>query len=133
MIAVPARTLLAALLLALSFCSCSGGGHSSFPREAQWLQANWSGDAELIRTDAPRKDANAVQEIWAYQFAGGRDAAMKFFRNHIPAGYTLVRQADSDLSLAKFDGHDSYQLTLTFEASTRETTTVLIVLKSFPD
>lgn len=44
----------------------------------------------------------------------------------------LVRQADSQLILAKFDGHDSYQLMLTFEPPLNQTT-LLVVLKSFPD
>jgi hypothetical protein len=43
-----------------------------------------------------------------------------------------VRQADSQLILAKFDGHDSYQLMLTFEPPLNQTT-LLVVLKSFPD
>ena len=133
MIATPGRTIFAVLLLAISFCACSKAKSSTFQGEAQWLQAVWAGDAELKHTDVPRRNANGMQETWGYQFSGGRDAAMKLFGTHTPAGYKLVRQGDSELSFARWDGHDSYQLELTFENSTNQLTTISVILNSFPD
>jgi hypothetical protein len=133
MIAATSPMLLAALLLAVSFCACSKAKPSTFQNEAQWLQTIWSGDAELKHGGAPQQNPNEMQQAWNYQFLGGRDAAMNLFRSHIPPGYSLVRQTNSELSFARWDGHDSYELALTFDNSTNQTTTVSVILKSFPD
>jgi hypothetical protein len=133
MIALPAKAFGVAVLLAISFSACSRSGLSPFQRESQWLQAIWSSDAELTHSDVPQQSASEMQERWGYQFSGRREAAVKLLRSHTPAGYTLVRESDSELSFARWDGHDSYQLTLTFEDSTNQTTMVSVILKSFPD
>jgi hypothetical protein len=133
MIASPSQLILAVLLLAASFCSCGKAKRSTFQSEAQQLQVTWSGEAELKRSGGAQQIVNGMQETWGYQFSGGRDAGVNLFRSHTPAGYALVHQTDSELSFARWDGHDSYQLTLTFENSTNQTTTISVILKSFPD
>ncbi len=133
MIAVSARTVPVCVFLVLSLCACSKPRPSTFESEAHWLQAVWAGDAVLKHTGTPRGNASWIEETWDYQFSGGPEAAVKLFRSHTPMGYTIVRQTDSELLLSRFDGHDSYQLTLTFEDSIGQKTTATVNLKSFPD
>lgn len=58
---------------------------------------------------------------------------MKTFEARIPAGYKLVRQTGTELSFARFDGHDSFYLTLSFVSAKQDSTTVVVKLKSLPD
>jgi hypothetical protein len=58
---------------------------------------------------------------------------MKTYEARIPAGYSLVRQTGSELSFARYDGHDSFYLTLTFDATEQDSTTVQVQLRSLPD
>jgi hypothetical protein len=103
MIAVPSQKIVAVHLLEASFCACSKAQPSIFQSEAQQLQETWSGDAELKHIDEPQRNTKGMQETWRYEFPDGRDAAVKLFRSHTPAGYTLVRQTDSELSFARWN------------------------------
>ncbi|MGA1998471.1 MAG: hypothetical protein ABSG52_00640 [Terriglobales bacterium] len=58
---------------------------------------------------------------------------MTVFQARIPAGYNLVRQTSSELTFARFDGHDSFYLTLSFDSTKQDSTTILAVLRSLPD
>jgi hypothetical protein len=58
---------------------------------------------------------------------------MKTFDTRIPAGYKLVRQTGTELSFARFDGHDSFYLTLSFDSARQDSTTVRVILRSLPD
>jgi hypothetical protein len=116
----------------LVFCACNRG-HSSFEQEYRSVQVALSGDAEPTQASRPRQHGYASEASWQYEFQGHKEAAMKIYQARIPAGYNRVRQTSSELSLAKFDGHDSFYLTLSFESAKQDSTTVLVVLKSLPD
>jgi hypothetical protein len=58
---------------------------------------------------------------------------MKSFMVRIPPAYEAVRQTSSELGFAKFDGHDSFHLTLSFKTKQRDVTTVDAALRAFPD
>jgi hypothetical protein len=57
---------------------------------------------------------------------------MKSFMARIPPAYKAVRQTSSELGFARFDGHDSFLLTLSFKTE-RDVTTVDAGLRAFPD
>jgi hypothetical protein len=64
---------------------------------------------------------------------GGVVDARKVLRNAVSKGYELVREDDRGLSYARFDGHDSFYLTLVFQPKAKNSTSVSVVLKSMPD
>jgi hypothetical protein len=129
---MPPRALAATALLMLVFCACDKG-QTPFEQEYRMVQKTLSGDAEPMQATRPRQNGYASEASWQYEFQGQKEAAMKTFATRIPAGYKLERQTDSELSFARFDGHDSYYLTLSFDSAKQDSTTVLVVLKSLPD
>jgi hypothetical protein len=118
-------------MIGLSACNRSGG--SAFERECRAVQISWSGEANLIQTSNPRLAGTAMEAAWEYAFPGGKDAAIKTFQARVPAGYSAVRETSSELEFARFDGHDSFHLTVSFNSPRQDSTTVAVLLKSFPD
>jgi hypothetical protein len=83
MIAVPARTLLAMLLLAISLYACNRKDPSPFQYEAQWLRAVWAGDAELkqrlsvVPGPPPRRRRSEIPFYGSYRLKiGGGPASV---------------------------------------------------------
>jgi hypothetical protein len=116
----------------LVFCAC-GKEPPSFEQEYGSVQKTLSGDAKPARTNHPRQTGYAWEVSWEYAFQGTKDAARKTFQTRIPAGYSLVRQTGSELSFARYDGHDSFYLTLSFDPGERDSTNVRVLLRSLPD
>jgi hypothetical protein len=129
---VPLRTLAATALLMLVVCACNKP-QSAFQQEYRSVQKTLSGGAEPTRASRPRQNGYALEASLQYEFEGHKGAAMKAFQARIPAGYSLVRQTGSELSFARYDGHDSFYLTLTFDTTKQDSTTVQVQLRSLPD
>jgi hypothetical protein len=114
-------------------CWACNKAQSSFEQEYRSVQRTLSANAEATQDSRPRQNGYASEASWQYEFPGQKKAAMKTFATRIPAGYKPVRQTDSELSYARFDGHDSFYLTLSFSSAKQDSATVLVVLKSLPD
>jgi hypothetical protein len=113
-------------------CACNKA-QSSFEQEYRSVQKTLSANAEPTQVTRPRQNGYASEASWQYEFQGQKEAGMKVFQARIPAGYKAVRQTSSELTFARFDGHDSFYLTLSFDSAKQDSTTVLAVLKSLPD
>jgi hypothetical protein len=126
------RTVAVTALLVVALCACNKRD-SSFEQECKLIEEKLSSGAESTRTKAPRQNGYGSEASWRYEFQGNRDAAMKTYEARIPAGYSPVRQTTSELDFARYDGHDSFHLTLTFDAVKQDSTTVQVQLRSLPD
>ena len=113
-------------------CACNKA-QSAFQQEYRSVQKTLSGGAEPTQASQPRQNGYALEASLQYEFQGHKEAAIKAFQARIPADYNLVRQTSSELTFARFDGHDSFYLTLSFDSSKQDSTTVLVVLRSLPD
>lgn len=129
---MPPRTLAATALLVLVLCACNKA-QSSFEQEYRSVQKTLSANAEATQNSRPRQNGYTSEASWQYEFQGQKEAAVKTFNSRIPPGYKLVRQTGTELSFARFDGHDSFYLTLTFVSAKQDSTTVRVVLRSVPD
>jgi hypothetical protein len=129
---VPRRAVTATALLVLALCACNKRD-SSFEQERRSVQKALSANAETTQDTRPRQNGYAWEALWQYELQGQKEAAMKTFETRIPAGYKLVRQTGTELSFARYDGHDSFHLTLTFDAAKQDSTTVQVQLRSLPD
>lgn len=131
---MPIRATITAAALVLAMFFASGrDDHSSFEREHASVQNTFSSAGELIRTNKPQRHGDSTEASWTYEFAGNGPDAMKSFMARIPPAYEAVRQTSSELGFAKFDGHDSFHLTLSFKTKQRDVTTVDAALRAFPD
>lgn len=126
------RAVTATALLVLALCACNKRD-SSFEQECRSVQKALSANAETTQDTRPRQNGYAWEASWQYELQGQKEAAMKTFDARIPAGYKLMRQTATELSFARFDGHDSFYLTLSFVSAKQDSTTVLVKLKSLPD
>jgi hypothetical protein len=109
-----------------------GASTPLFEREYASVQNTFSSAGELIRTSKPQRHGDSTEASWTYEFAGDGPAAMKSFMVRIHPAYEAVRQTSSELAFARFDGHDSFHLTLSFKTK-RDVTTVDVALRAFPD
>ncbi len=127
-----ARTALVTLFL-LIFCGCHEQLHSSLEEERQSVQKGWAGMAKLVRTGDVKQSRSEAESSWEYEFNGDCKAAIHAFAESKPSGYEMIYRDDSQLRFARFDGHDSYQLAVTFDAqASHNSTTVLVVLHGLP-
>lgn len=122
-----------AVFLLLALCACTEERNSTFDQERQAVEKTWSGEATLSRNAEVRRESSAIEASWDYEFAGNKEAAARSFAAKAPTGYKLVRQNDSEVGLAKFDGHDTYYLTVSFASAEKGSTTVSILLRAVPD
>lgn len=127
---MPQRTLATATLLVLVVCACNKA-QSSFEQERKSVQKALS-VGEAVQDPRLRQNGYVSEALWQCEFQGQTGAAMKTFATRIPAGYKLVRESDSELNFARFDGHDSFYLTLSFYSAKRDSTTVMVLLRSLP-
>lgn len=126
------RAVAATALLVFALCACNKHA-SSFEQECRSVQKALSANAEATQDTRPRQNGYASEASWQYELQCQKEAAMKTFEARIPAGYKLVRQTGTELSFARFDGHDSFYLTLSFVSAKQDSTTVVVKLKSLPD
>jgi hypothetical protein len=126
------RTVAITALLVVALGACNKRD-SSFEQERKLIEEKLSSGAESTRTKVPRQNGYGSEASWRYEFQGDKDAAMKTYEARIPAGYSRVRQTASELDFARYDGHDSFHLTLTFDATKQDSTTVQVQLRSLPD
>ncbi len=122
-----------AVFLLLALCACTEEQNSTFDQERQAVQKTWSGEATLSRNAEVRRESNAIEASWDYEFAGNKEAAARMFSAKAPTGYKLIRQTDSEVALTRFDGNDSYYLTLSFAPTEQNSTTVSVLLRAVPD
>jgi hypothetical protein len=125
-----------AVFLLLILCACPDERQSSFEQECKVVQKTWSGMAELVRTGQVKQNGSSMESSWDFEFAGNTETARKAFESNKPKGYGSTAQTDSELAFARFDGHDSFHLTVRFapfDSPDKKSTTVSVVLKSFPD
>ena len=130
------RAALAAAFLLLVLCACPDERRSSFEQERQSVQKAFLSAGKLIRSGEVRQNGNVMASSWDYEFAGNKDAAIQAFGASKPDGYKSIRQGDSEIVFAKFDGHDSFQVIATFappDSANRGSTAVSVVLQGFPD
>jgi hypothetical protein len=123
-------------VLVMMLCGCPDRSESSFEQERQSVQKTWSATAELVRTGDVRRNNYTMEASWEYDFAGERSAAVEAFAKTKPANYELLHRTDTRLTFSRYDGHDSYQIVVTFgapDAATQKSTKVAVVLKGFPD
>jgi|SRR5581483_11491106 len=129
---MPPRQVIAVALLLVALCSCNRRD-SSFDRECRSVQTQMSAGTEPAQFSGPKQDGYSIDASMQLNFRGDRDAAMKAFEARIPAGYKQVQRTESDLSYSRFDGSDSFYLTLKFDRGTQGSTTVTVNLRSTPD
>jgi hypothetical protein len=132
---MPRPLLLAAVFFLLMLCACPDERRSSFEQERQSVQKALSGAGELARTHEVKQNGNMIESSWDFEFAGDKVAAVKSLNASKPDGYTSIRQGDSEVVFAKFDGHDSFQVIATFSTPdpAGRMLAVSVVLKSYPD
>ncbi len=118
---------------ALLLCSCTRGNDSSFEKECALIQARAPTEASLTRDAVARHNGYSTEASWEYGFAGDDAAAAKAFRATVPPDYKFLHDGSEDLVYAKYDGHDSFYLTLVFTRSDRLSTKITVLLKSVPD
>jgi hypothetical protein len=123
--------LATATLLMVVVCACNKA-QSSFEQERRSVQLALSANSEPVQEARLRQNGYASEASWQYEIQGQKRAAMKTFATRIPAGYKLVRESDSELNFARFDGHDSFYLTISFD-STKQESKVRVTLRSLPD
>ena len=125
-------TIAAAALVLAMFYASGRDDHSSFEREYASVQKAFTDAGELRQASKPQRRGDATESSWTYEFTGNGPAAMNSFTARIPPAYEAIRQTSSELGFARFDGHDSFHLTLNFK-TTRDATTVDVALRAFPD
>lgn len=127
------RAVLAAAFLFLVLCACTKDGASMFEQERQSVQKTWAANATVSASAESRRNSNSIEASWKYAFAGSKEASLKMFGAKIPIGYSVVRQTDSEITFSRFDGHDTFYLTLSFTPAKQDATEVSVLLRSVPD
>ncbi len=130
---MPSRATALIVLAVLLIGSCSRGRSSPFEKERARLQSRVPPQASRTKESALRRDGFHTEAFWEYDFAGHRAAAIQAFRASVPPDYQLLRGGETDLVYWKYDGHDSYFLTLTFARTDPPSTKVTVFLESLPD
>lgn len=129
---MPLRQVVAVTMLLVALCACDKR-NSSFDQECRSVQTQLSRGTEPTQSSGPKQGGDSTEASWQFNFQGDRDAAIKAFEARIPAGYKQVQRNDSELGYSRFDGSDSFYLTLKFNPATQGSTTVAVNLKSTPD
>lgn len=122
----------AALLIALAICSCSRREGTSFGRESDSVQRAVPSDAQLVRNEGPQTKGYQTQASWEYEVPGPVEAAKQTVRQKVPPEYELLRETQFESSYAKFDGHDSFNLTFTYGSTSAGKTSVRMTLRALP-
>lgn len=124
------RLVFVIAILTLSLASCGG---NSFDRESASIQRVMSGEAHLVSRADPKRNGYTTEASWQYEISMGAKDAKEAFRGQVAKEYELVRDDELGLSYAKFDGHDSFHLTLAFQSREENSTAAGVVLTSTSD
>lgn len=120
----------------MAFCGCSHEMSSPFHRERSRVEKTLSAVGELLKTNEIKQSGTVMECSWDYEFAGEKSAAVSAFRKSQPNGYAVTSVSDSELVFGRFDGHDTFQVSLKFARSPstdRVVTAVSAVLRGYPD
>ncbi len=130
MLVLRAAVLLVMVSIALTSCSRQD---SSFDQEQAAIRGALPSNASYHSSPTAKQTGYSVESSWKGDFAGSIEAAKKAFQGGLPSSYKLVRETENELTYAKYDDHDEFDLMLTFTIESERSTAIQLVLRSNPD
>lgn len=117
----------------LSVAGCSKQGDPTFPQEQAAITKALPSEARLVSSAKARRIGETIETSWICEIITSPGVAKATFQERIPPDYKLIRTGDQEFTYTKYDGHDEFDLTVTFAEGANQKTAMNVVLRSIPD
>jgi hypothetical protein len=95
----------------LPLLSCSTRDGAPLDREQKAIERTMPTGARILSTSKSRRSSGAIDVSWEYALPSDLDSTRKVLRNAFQNGYQFA----NTLSLARFDGNDSFHLSFSLK------------------